>query len=163
DQIGFTVTVYNTGTGDANGVNLLDPLPANAGLNWTIQNQGSGWSGSCAIALGAVSCGPVTVPAGTTKAASTFTVRIISPTTAATLSDPLPANAGLNWSIDNQGTGWASTCAIAAGTLTCGGVNGVTVPFATTQVGSSYTVHITSGTTAATGGVCPGGSGVVDN
>ena len=27
EQIGFTLTVYNTGTGDAKGVNLSDPLP----------------------------------------------------------------------------------------------------------------------------------------
>ena len=31
EQIGFTLTVYNTGTGDAKGVNLSDPLPTNAG------------------------------------------------------------------------------------------------------------------------------------
>ena len=31
EQIGFTLTVYNTGTGDAKGVDLSDPLPTNAG------------------------------------------------------------------------------------------------------------------------------------
>src|SRR5207247_1424993 len=97
DPIGFTVTVFNTGTGDAKGVTLSDPLPANSGLSWQIASQGAGWGGSCAIAFGTLTCGPVTVP------------------------------------------------------------------FGTTQVGSSFTVHITSTTTAATGGVCPGGSGVVNN
>src|SRR5439155_737769 len=95
--IGFIVTVFNTGTGDAKGVTLSDPLPTNAGLSWVIANQGAGWGGSCAIAAGTLTCGPVTVP------------------------------------------------------------------FGTTQIGSSFTVHITSTTTAATGGVCPGGSGVVNN
>jgi len=38
----------------------------------------------------------------------------------------------------------------------------VTVPGGTTQGSSTFTVHITSGTTAATGGDCPG-SGTVDN
>src|SRR4029077_8104263 len=46
------------------------------------------------------------------------------------------------------------------GSLTCGPV---TVPAGTTQAASTFTVHITSPTTAATGGVCPGGSGKIDN
>ena len=233
DPIGFTLTVWNNGTGDAQGVTLTDTLPTNAGLNWSIAGQGVGWGGSCAIAGGVLSCGPVTVPAGTTQAASTFTVHITSPTTAATsgvcpggggvvnntgnvtttndgsgqssastcvaapsihivktadaaqvnageqigftltvfnngagdatgatLSDTLPVKAGLSWSIASQGAGWGGSCAIAAGVLTCGPA---TVPAGTTQAASTFTVHITSPTTAATGGVCPGGSGVINN
>ncbi|MDX6480262.1 MAG: hypothetical protein QOG85_772, partial [Gaiellaceae bacterium] len=233
EQIGFTLTVYNNGSGDATGVTLSDPLPTNAGLSWQIASQGAGWAGSCSITAGTLNCGPVTVPAGTTQAASTFTVHITSTTTAATggvcpsgsgvvdntgfvtttnsgsdqsnastcvaapsihivktadaaqvnageqigftltvynngsgdatgvtLSDVLPTNAGLSWQIASQGAGWGGSCAITAGTLNCGPV---TVPAGTTLAGSSFTVHITSTTTAATGGVCPGGSGVVNN
>ncbi len=217
DPIGFTLTVYNTGVGDAHGVTLTDTLPTNAGLNWSIDAQGAGWAGSCAIAAGVLSCGPATVPAGTTQGASTFTVHITSPTTPATagncsttgvvnntgnvtttndgsdqssastcvaaaeihilktadvaqvdagtpigftltvyntgvgdahgvtLTDTLPTNAGLNWSIDAHGAGWAGSCAIAAGVLTCGPA---TVPAGTSQAGSTFTVHITSPTTA---------------
>jgi uncharacterized repeat protein (TIGR01451 family) len=76
-----------------------------------------------------------------------------------TLSDTLPTNAGLDWSIDSQGAGWNSTCAITAGVLSCGPV---TVPAGTTQAASTFTVHITSATTGATGGDCPS-TGVVDN
>jgi uncharacterized repeat protein (TIGR01451 family) len=233
DPIGFTLTVYNTGAGDAKGVTLSDTLPTNAGLSWQIESQGAGWAASCAISAGTLHCGPVTVPGGTTEAASKFTVHITSPTTSATggfcpggggvvdntgtvtttndgsdqseastcvggvdirivktadaaqvsagdpigftltvsntgtgdakgvtLSDPLPTNAGLSWQIASQGSGWGGTCAIALGTLTCGPV---TVPAGTTQAASTFTVHITSPTTAATGGTCSDGSGVVDN
>src|SRR4029079_12279115 len=60
-----------------------------------------------------------------------------------------------------QGAGWGGTCAIdGTGTLNCGPK---TVAAGTTQAASSFTVHITSPTTAATGGVCPRGSGVIDN
>src|SRR5947207_2161270 len=231
EQIGFTLTVWNSGAGDAKGVTLSDTLPTNAGLSWSIASQGGGWNSTCAIAAGVLSCGPVTVPAGTTQAACTFTVHIVSGTTTATggdceetglvdntgnvtttndgsdddsaeicvaapaihivktadaaqvnageqigfiltvsnsgsgdahgvtLSDTLPANAGLSWSIDSQGAGWNSTCAITAGVLSCGPV---TVPAGTTQAASTFTVHIVSGTTAATGGDCEE-TGLVDN
>jgi uncharacterized repeat protein (TIGR01451 family) len=85
--IGFTLTVSNTGSGDAHGVTLSDTLPTNAGLSWSIASQGAGWNSTCAIAAGKLTCGPVTVPAGTTQAASTFTVHITSPTTGATGGD----------------------------------------------------------------------------
>ncbi|HEY1563278.1 MAG TPA: DUF11 domain-containing protein [Gaiellaceae bacterium] len=232
EPIGFTLTVYNDGLGDAHGVTLTDTLPVKAGLDWSIDQQGDGWNGTCAIDTGVLTCGPVTVPAGTSQVDSTFTVHITSDTTAATggvcpegsgvitntgdvsttndgsddstastcvaapeihivktadaaqvnvgspigftltvsntgsgdahgvtLSDTLPTNAGLSWSIASQGAGWNGSCAIAAGKLTCGPV---TVPAGTSQLDSTFTVHITSPTTGATGGDCPT-SGVVDN
>src|SRR5262249_25439370 len=79
------------------------------------------------------------------------------------LTDTLPVKAGLDWSIAEQGDGWDGTCSIDTGVLKCGGANGVTVPHDTTQAESTFTVHIISPTTAATGGVCPEGSGVINN
>src|SRR2546429_3952865 len=93
------MTVSNSGNGDAHGVTLLDTLPTNAGLSWSIDSQGGGWNGTCAIAAGVLSCGPVTVPAGTTQAASTFTVHVVSGTTAATGGDC--SETGL---VDNTGS-----------------------------------------------------------
>ena len=238
DPVGFTVTVYNNGTGDATGTTLTDPLPQNTGLSWVIDKTGSGWNNSCVINGTTLTCGGlngVTVPANTSQGLSTFTVHISSTTTPATggncpntgvvtntgyvstsnggsgqstastcvagaaihvvktadsaqvnagepigftvtvynsgtgdaknvtLNDPLPTNTGLLWTIDNTGSGWNHSCSISGSTLSCGGVNGVTVPANTMQVGSTFTVHITSQTTAQTGGTCPNGNGVVTN
>jgi uncharacterized repeat protein (TIGR01451 family) len=114
--IGFTLTVSNDGSGDAHGVTLSDTLPTNAGLSWSIASQGAGWNGTCARGpLGKLTCGPVTVPAGTTQAASTFTVHITSPTTGATGGDcptsGVVDNTG-NVTTTNDGTDQssASTC-----------------------------------------------------
>jgi uncharacterized repeat protein (TIGR01451 family) len=38
-DIGFTVTVTNTGAGVASAVDVEDPLPAGQGINWTIADQ----------------------------------------------------------------------------------------------------------------------------
>jgi uncharacterized repeat protein (TIGR01451 family) len=238
DQVGFTLTVYNTGAGDAYGVKLNDTLPTNAGLSWSVDSTGADWGSPCTIDnAGVLHCGGangVTVPSGTTLVNSKFTVHIVSGTTSATagdcpgsgvvdntghvttsndgsdqseatecvngasikvvktadaaqvnvgspigftvtvynagagdahgvkLSDTLPMNAGLSWSIAAQGAGWAGSCVIDSGVLECGGANGVTVPANTTQAASTFTVHITSPTTGATGGDCPT-TGVVDN
>jgi uncharacterized repeat protein (TIGR01451 family) len=86
-KIGFTMTVWNDGDGDAHGVTLKDALPANPGLAWSVDKTGSGFGSSCSISSGELTCGPVNVPAGTTQAASTFTVHITSDTTAATGGD----------------------------------------------------------------------------
>jgi uncharacterized repeat protein (TIGR01451 family) len=101
-QIGFTMTVWNSGDGDAHGVKLNDVLPTTPGLAWTIDKHGAGWGSSCSIAAGVLSCGGssgVTVPAGTTQSTSTFTVHITSTTTAATAGD-CPAS-GV---VDNTGS-----------------------------------------------------------
>ena len=87
DPIGFTMTVWNSGNGDAKGVTLTDTLPTNPGLHWQIAGQGSGWTSACSITAGVLSCGPDTVPASTTKDASTFTVHITSVTNKTTGGD----------------------------------------------------------------------------
>ncbi|MGE5225767.1 MAG: hypothetical protein ACM3OO_02725 [Planctomycetaceae bacterium] len=64
-----------------------------------------------------------------------------------TLSDTLPTNGGLGWSIDaidGQAPGAQSPCAIASGVLSCS--------FGDMAPKAQHTVHITSDTTAATCG-----------
>ncbi|HVA30485.1 MAG TPA: DUF11 domain-containing protein [Gaiellaceae bacterium] len=84
ESIGFTVTVFNTGLAAAQDVVLADTLPATSGLSWSIASQGTGWGAPCTITAGVLSCGPVTVPAETAEATSTFTVHVTSTTSAAT-------------------------------------------------------------------------------
>src|SRR5207245_1844516 len=202
DQIGYVITVSNTGAGTAHNVTVTDTLPTNAGLSWSIDAGGSssGWSISAVV----LSFGPADLAAG----ASTH-VHIISPTTSATcgtvnnsasvttsndgsasvgpvpitvncavihitkvadassvnagdpigyvitvsntgagtahnvtVTDTLPTNAGLSWSIDAGGSssGWS----ISAGVLSFGPAD--------LAAGASTHVHITSPTTSATCG-----------
>lgn len=201
DPIGFLLTVRNTGAGSAYGVSVTDPLPAAAGLSWTI--DGGTAAGACAIGGGTLTCSLGTMASGAsatvhvaspttnqscgtidntagvttgndgTDSASASTVvqcpdlRIVKTADAATvtagdpigftvtvsnagpgsaygvtLSDPLPAGAGIAWTIDG-GSG-AASCAIAAGTLTCS--------YGSLGAGASVTVHVSSPTTAASCG-----------
>jgi len=69
DQIGFTVTIQNSGEGIAFNVAVNDPLPA--GFTWTIESQSGGWS----IVGGALVWGP-----GSLDPDESATVHIVSPT-----------------------------------------------------------------------------------
>src|SRR5579864_2963978 len=84
DTIGYTITVHNTGAGQASGVKLSDTLPANDGLSWSITppSPSTGWGGTCGINAGVLACGDTT---GVTLASgASLSVHISSPTTAAT-------------------------------------------------------------------------------
>jgi uncharacterized repeat protein (TIGR01451 family) len=122
DPIGFTLTVYNAGSGDAYGVKLSDTLPVKDGLNWKIADTGAGWGDptSCAIDKGVLTCGPATVPHDTSKDASTFTVHITSDTTAATGgecpegSGVIPNTGDVSTSNDGKDSSTATTCVAGA-------------------------------------------------
>jgi uncharacterized repeat protein (TIGR01451 family) len=80
DQIGFDVVVTNTGEGNAFNVTVSDPLPAGAGLSWTIDaaHSDAGWT----IDAGVLKYGPATL-----ASKASVKVRIVSPTTAASCGD----------------------------------------------------------------------------
>src|SRR5438128_380163 len=63
------------------------------------------------------------------------------------MNDALPTDAGTSWSIDGGTYATYTTCAIAGGTLSCGPSD--------LAGGASYTVHLSSPTTAATAGSSP--------
>ena len=55
DTIGFLVTITNNGAATATGVVVNDPLPADPGLDWTLDDNAGGL---CSLAAGTVTCGP---------------------------------------------------------------------------------------------------------
>ncbi|HEV2216163.1 MAG TPA: hypothetical protein VGV88_01200 [Candidatus Dormibacteraeota bacterium] len=75
DQIGYTLTISNSGPGTASGVVVNDTLPTNAGLSWSISGPANGWN----LSAGLLSFGPATLGPG-----ASATVHIISLTTSAT-------------------------------------------------------------------------------
>ncbi len=77
--IGFDLVVTNSGSGTAFDVELTDLLPTNAGLSWSIESETGDVDPTCAIAAGTLTCTVDELAAG-----ESFTVHIVSPTTAAT-------------------------------------------------------------------------------
>ncbi len=76
DTIGFLVTVTNNGAATATGVVVNDPLPADPGLDWTLDDDAGGL---CSLAANTVTCGPTDLAPG-----ASFSFHLSSPTTDAT-------------------------------------------------------------------------------
>jgi uncharacterized repeat protein (TIGR01451 family) len=93
DQIGFTLTWGNSGPGKATGVVVTDPLPTDAGLDWSIAGStGTGSTCQIAGAIGAeiLTCNVGVIPGNT---AVSGTVHVVSDTTLASCG-----------SVDNTGS-----------------------------------------------------------
>jgi uncharacterized repeat protein (TIGR01451 family) len=76
EQIGFTVTITNTGDNTALGVELSDALPGGAGVDWSIQSQSGGFSISGSPQSESLEFGPTSLAAG-----ESATVHVVSNTT----------------------------------------------------------------------------------
>ena len=76
EQIGFHVTISNSGSGTAKGLSFSDALPAGTGVDWSIESSDAGWS---------ITGSPPNehlVYSGTTMAAgASSTVHVVSATT----------------------------------------------------------------------------------
>ena len=76
DQVGFTVTVSNQGSGELKDPTVTDPLPA--GLDWTISPASAGWSIS-----GPVGAESLTYSASTLAPGASSSVHVIATTDSA--------------------------------------------------------------------------------
>jgi uncharacterized repeat protein (TIGR01451 family) len=76
EQIGFSVTVTNTGNNTALGVGFTDALPGGAGVDWTIETQSGGFSISGSPQAESLVFSPTSLAAG-----ASATVHVVSNTT----------------------------------------------------------------------------------
>src|SRR5438093_289036 len=94
DQIGFAITVTNSGAGTARNVTVSDPLPTDAGLSWSID--------SSSFPAGAGIRGLSVTGVQTCALPISFTVHITSGTTSATAADS-PVDNTANVTTTNDG------------------------------------------------------------
>ena len=153
DQIGFTVTVTNTGDGSAFNVTVTDVLPVIAGLSWSIESQSP--AGTWSIVAGTLTFGPATLASG-----ASATVHIISSTTSATCGD-VPNVASV---IFDGGSGSdASTVEVLCAEIGISKISDADTVSAGDQIG--FTVTLTNDGAGAANGLAftdalPGGPGI---
>lgn len=118
DLIGFDIQVSNaSGAGQATGVSLSDVVPPDAGLSWSIASQSSGTPcGPNGPISGMLSCN-----IGTLNAGSSFTVRITSAITSATVADsPVVNTANVTSTNGRLPPPAQASIEVFAGSIACG-------------------------------------------
>jgi len=170
EQIGYVVTLSNTGSGDATGVTLNDSLPGGSGINWSLAGAGTSIPSGVACAVTgttpnqSLSCGtdPATTGTFTLAAGATITLHVTSPTTGGSCGT-LHNTASFNST--NGGTGSVGPIDITINCPTL--VLSKTADHATVNAGQSIGYVVTlhnSGAGDATGVTLsdplPGGTGI---
>jgi uncharacterized repeat protein (TIGR01451 family) len=156
DNIGFTITVANTGAGVAKSATLNDPLPAGAGINWAINPAYAG-PGTCAINAGTLSCA-----FGDLVSGASVSIHIVSATTVDTpcsvYVNVASAQASNNAAVQSSASTTVQcptlhiTKTADATSVNAGDDIGFTITVSNTGAGSAKGVTITD--------ALPGGSGV---
>jgi uncharacterized repeat protein (TIGR01451 family) len=76
-DLGFTITLSNSGPGTATGVSLSDPLPTGTGINWSLDDASK--AAGCAVVAVSVQCA-----FGSLTAGNSLSVHLTTPTEFAT-------------------------------------------------------------------------------
>jgi uncharacterized repeat protein (TIGR01451 family)/fimbrial isopeptide formation D2 family protein len=76
EQIGFHVTISNTGDGEARGLSVSDALPGGTGIDWSIESSDAGWSITGSAPNQSLAYAGTTLAAGASS-----TVHVVSDTT----------------------------------------------------------------------------------
>jgi uncharacterized repeat protein (TIGR01451 family) len=148
-QIGFTVTLSNTGNATATGLSVMDSLPAGGGVNWAVDAGATdaGWSVSGSPPNQSLTYTPTTVAANTST-----TAHIVSSTSAESCGsyENTASFSSLNGGSGSDSASVTVNCADVsitktadAATVTAGSEIGFTVTLANSGSGTANGLTVT--------------------
>ncbi len=157
-QVGFTVTLNNSGAGTATGLSVTDNLPAGTDVNWTIDagSTSAGWSVSGSPPNQSLVYTPTTLAGN-----SMTTAHVVSSTTSNSCGD-YSNTASFATSNDNSGSDSATETVLCANLSITKTADAANVD-AGTQIGFTVTLNNSGAGTAADLSVTdslPGGTDV---